>query len=209
LRYSLSTHRLEQEVCQLSDRWAEFGQMGKTPACTREEHGSCAHFAAQGGGINPRRLRLEAGAGLCACSCHSSCPVAVSDKRMTVPLKTWHESCTCPGAEEARRRLEQDGADLRGFGEMWEDRRRLTRARREASEAARARAAGKTRDETREIYLAELNARDLPEPSGAVLDAIVDSIGGNPLPAVRLATESLVQTGKAIGRLSRLFRSGS
>jgi hypothetical protein len=74
---------------------------------------------------------------------------------------------------------------------------------------ARARVADKTRDEVREIYPAELNARDLPAPRDTVLDAIVDSISGNPLPAARLATESLVQTGRAVGRLSRRFRPGN
>ena len=91
---------------------------------------------------------------------------------------------------------------------MREDARRRSRARKEAFQAAHAKAAGKGRDEIREIYLAELNARGLKKPSDAVLDAIVDRIGGNPLPAVRLAAESLVQLGKGIHAFSRIFRSG-
>jgi hypothetical protein len=43
---------------------------------------------------------------------------------MTVPLRTWRESYTCPGAEQERRRLADDGVDLRDFDERWEDRRR-------------------------------------------------------------------------------------
>lgn len=191
----------------MSDRRAELGQMGKSPACAREEHSGCAHLAALGGGLNPRRLRLEAGAGLCPCPCHSSCPVALSGKRMTVPFKTWRESCTCPGAGRERSRLGEDGVDLRDFGERWEDRLRLSRARREAFQSARARAAGKDRPEIREIYIAELDARGLTQPGDAVLDAAVDSICGNPRPAVRLAAESLVQVGKGIHELSRLFRT--
>jgi hypothetical protein len=81
----------------MSDRRAEFDHTDKSPACGREEHGGCAHVAGPRGGFNPRRLRLELGVGLCPCSCHSSCPVALSGKRMTVLFRTWRESCTCPG----------------------------------------------------------------------------------------------------------------
>jgi hypothetical protein len=192
----------------VSDRGAEFGHLDKSPACARAEHGGCAHVAAPGGGFNPRRVRLEAGFGLCPCSCHSSCPVALSGKRMTVPFKTWLESCTCPGAEQERRRIADDGVDLRDFDERWQERRRRSGAYREAFQAARGRAAGQGRDEIREIYLAELNARGLGRPSDAVLAAIVDRISGNPLPAVRIAAESLVQVGKGIHALSRIIRSG-
>lgn len=97
---------------------------------------------------------------------------------------------------------------LRGFDERWEDKRRRTRACREAFQAAQARAAGKSRDEIREIYLGELNARDLTQPGDAVLNAVVDRISGNLLPAVRLAAESLAQVGKGTRELSRRFRSG-
>ena len=192
----------------MSDRRAEFDHIDKSPACAREKHGDCAHAAGPGGGFNPRRLRLELGVGLCPCSCHSSCPVALSGKRMTVLFRTWRESCTCPGAEQERRRLDETGADLRDFDERLEERRRRSRSQREAFEAARARAAGKGRDEIREIYIAELSARGLTQPSDTVLDAVVNRIKGNPLPAVRLAAESLVQVGKGIHALSRHLRSG-
>lgn len=187
----------------MSDRWAEFEQMDKSPACASEEHDGCAHFLTVGGGFNPRRLRLEAGAGLCSCSCHSPCRVGLSDKRMTVPLKAWRESCTCPGAEQERRRAAEAGVDLRDFDEMWEERRSRSRARREAAraaqQAAQARAAGKGRDEIREIYIAELNARGLTQPSDTILNVTVDSISGKPFPTVR----GLVAMGKEIRELSR------
>ncbi len=192
----------------MSDRWAEFGRVGTSSACRREVHGDCAHLFTLGVGFNPRRRRLEFGAGLCPCSCHSSCPVSISGKRMTVPLTTWRASCTCPGAERERRRLDEDGVEFPEFGEMWEDAQRRSRLRKEAFQAARARAAGKGRDEIREIYVAELTARSLEKPSDAVLDAVVDRISGNPIPAVRLAAESLVQLGKELHKLSRLFRTG-
>lgn len=193
----------------MSDRWAEFNQVDKSRACTRGAHGDCAHFAAVGGGFNPRRLRLEFGAGLCPCSCHSSCPVALSGKRMTVRPEAWRESCTCPGAEQERRRLDDDGVEFPDFGKIREEARNRSRARKEAFESARARAAGKTRDETREIYLAELNARSLTVPRDDLLEALVDRIGGNPLPAARLTAEGLAQMGKALHEISRIFRSGS
>jgi hypothetical protein len=103
-----------------------------------------------------------------------------------------------------------DGAGPPDFGkmrEMWEHRRLRSRLGREGFQAARARAAGKSRDEIREIYLAERNARGLKAPGDTVLDAIVDHIGGNPLPAARVLVESLVQMGKEIHALSRHFRS--
>ena len=91
---------------------------------------------------------------------------------------------------------------------MWDDARRQSRARKEAFESARARAAGKSRDEIRGIYIAELNARGLKAPREDVLDAIVGRITGNPLPAARLAVAGLAQMAKALNELSRPFRSG-
>jgi hypothetical protein len=161
------------------------------------------------GGSTRGRLRLEFGAGLCPCTCHSSCPAVTVGKRMTVSPRAWRESCTCPGAEQERRRLDEAGVEFPEFSETWDDARRRSRARKEAFESARARAAGKSRDEIRGIYVAELNARGLKVPGDDVLDATVERIAGNPLPAARLAMEGLAQMGKALNELSRLFRSGS
>lgn len=177
-----------------------------TPACARGAHDDCPHLSGAGGGFNPRRLRLEFGAGLCPCACHSSCPVVIRDRRMTTPLADWHASCTCPGAERERQRLDAAGVDTRGAGEQWAEARSRTLARREAYEAARSRAAGQSRAEIRASYLAELSARGLRVPAEPVLDAIVERIAGNPLPAVRVAGESVIQMGKGIYRLSRVFR---
>jgi hypothetical protein len=90
-----------------------------------------------------------------------------------------------------------------------QDARHRSRARKEAFESTRARAAGKSRDEIREIYVAELNARGLAAPGEDLLDAVVGQITGNRPPAVRLAMESLAQLGKELRQLSRRFRSGS
>jgi hypothetical protein len=128
---------------------------------------------------------------------------------MTVPPKAWRESCTCPGAEQARRRLDEAGTEFPDFGEMLQDSQHRSRARKEAFESARARAAGKSRDEIRAIYLAELSARGLAAPGEDLLDAIVDQITGNPLPAIRLGAEILAQLGKELRDLSRIFRPRS
>ena len=50
---------------------------------------------------------------------------------------------------------------------------------REAREATRATAAGKSRGQIREIYVGELRARGLTVPSGLVLDATADAIARN------------------------------
>jgi len=128
---------------------------------------------------------------------------------MTVRPEAWRESCTCPGAEQERRRLDEAGVEFPDFGKSWEDARRSSHARKEAFESAQARAVGKSRDEIREIYLAELNARGLTAPEEDILDAVVDRIGGNPLPAARLAVEGLAQMGEALHELARILRSGS
>jgi hypothetical protein len=91
---------------------------------------------------------------------------------------------------------------------MYEDARRRSRAGKEAFESARARAAGKGRDEIREIYIAELNVRGMNVPGEDLLDVAVDRIAGNPIPAARLAVEGLVQMGRALHELSRFLRSG-
>jgi hypothetical protein len=55
-------------------------------------------------------------------------------------------------------------------------------SRKEAFTAAKARAAGKNREEIRRLYLAELHARNLQIPDDHILDAAVDSIPETPSP---------------------------
>jgi hypothetical protein len=123
-------------------------------------------------------------------------------------VKAWYTSCTCPGAEQERRAIDEAGIEIRDFDELREETRRRSLVRKEAFGAARARAAGESREEIREIFVAELRARDLKIPAEPVLDAVVEYITGNPLPAARVLGESLVQIGKGIYELSRLFRQG-
>jgi hypothetical protein len=68
-------------------------------------------------------------------------------KRLTVSPRAWRESCTCPGAEQERRRLDEAGVEFPEFSEMWDDARRQSRASIEAFESVQTRAAGKSRDE--------------------------------------------------------------
>ena len=191
----------------MPDAWTSFGESLRSRACLRNQHRDCPHLNGLGGGINRRRLRPEFGAGLCPCTCHASCPVTITGRRVTVPMKTWYDSCTCPGAGQARQSLD-DAAVNPDFGARWEESRNRSRARKEAFTAAKARAAGKNREEIRRLYLAELHARDLQIPADPILDAAIDSIAGNPLPAGRLLVHQLTAMGREIRKLTKLFTQG-
>lgn len=180
---------------------AEFTESLRTRSCASGAHEDCAHLSGMGGGFNPRRLRLEAGAGLCPCSCHASCPVAVTSRRLTVPVAVWRTSCTCPGAEQERQVVPD-------FDQIRADSRRRSADRRAAFEATRAQAGAKSRAELRDIYVAELRARGLTIPADRILDAVVERVAGNPIPAARIAGETLVQMGKRLGDVARLLRGG-
>lgn len=124
---------------------------------------------------------------------------------MAVAFNVWRESCTCPGAEQERIRLDEAGIDYPGFRAQWEQHRRDSEAAREVFQAVRAVARGKTRDEVRELYVAELRARGLTVPPEEALEAIVDWIRGNPLPGARYLGHSFVAMGRAMAQLVRLF----
>ena len=188
------------------DSSAESDQAPRTLVCARDAHRECPHFVGMGGGgLNPRRLRLEFGTVLCRCSCHDACPLAGTG-RWAVPFKLWRDSCTCPGADRARQRMAATGREPPSFREIRERQRQTDQARREAFQAARRAAAGKSRDEIRELYLAELRARGLPPPPEQALAATVEHIAGNPIPAARLAVHGFAQLGKGAVALARLLR---
>jgi hypothetical protein len=191
----------------MPDAWTSFDESLRSRECLRDQHGDCGHFNGLGGGINPRRLRPEFGAGLCPCTCHTSCPVTITTRRMTVPVKTWYDSCTCPGADQARQSLD-DAGGIPDFGARWEESRNRSRAGKEAFTAAKARAGGKNREEIRRLYLAELQARNLSIPDDPILDTAIDSITGNPLPAARLLGHKLITMAKEIHKLTKLFTQG-
>jgi hypothetical protein len=61
---------------------------------------------------------------------------------MTVSKKAWYTSCTCTGAEAARRRLDNAGIKIRDFDEMLQERRRRRAAGKDAGPRGRHSEAG-------------------------------------------------------------------
>jgi hypothetical protein len=175
----------------------------RTESCDDGAHDRCPHFCSRGTGFDVLQLRVESGMGLCPCSCHSACPVATS---RPVLVETWYESCTCPGAELTRRAMEESGWDPRDISREAEEIRRKARARKDAFNAARARAAGKNQDEIRVIYTAELRARGLNADGGPRTDADVAWIAGNPLPMLLLEGKGLVRIGKGLRDFVKLVK---
>jgi hypothetical protein len=185
----------------------EHDQVPQTMACAQDEHGECPHFLGLGGGwLKVLRLQFD-DAGLCQCSCHSACPVG-GTKRWFVPFKVWLSSCACPGAERVRQRFAEAG-ELPSFGTARERVERDSKARREAFQVARRAAAGKSRDEIRELYVAELRSRGLEPPAEPFLAATVDHIAGNPVPTARLVAHGMAGLGKGALALARLLRDMS
>jgi len=178
-------------------------------ACDDGEHDRCPHRSGSSTRFNLVQRQVEHGVGLCPCSCHSACPVAMSAGPQPVPTTEWYESCICPGAELTRRRMEEAGRDPRAITRQAEERRRKAMARKEALNAARSRAAGKNQDEIREIYTAELRARGLYAGGGPRTDADVAWIAGNPLPMLRLEGKGLVRIGKGLRDFARSVKQGA
>jgi hypothetical protein len=105
--------------------------------------------------------------------------------------------------------MEESGWDPRDISREAEEIRRKARARKDAFNAARARAAGKNQDEIREIYTAELRARGLNADGGPRTDADVAWIAGNPLPMLLLEGKGLVRIGKGLRDFVKLVRQGA
>jgi hypothetical protein len=91
------------------------------------------------------------------------------------------------------------------FDQLRADARHRSDERKAAFEATRARADGKTKAEIREICVSELQARGLNVPAYRILDAVAERVAGNPIPAARVAGESLVQISKRLRDLARIF----
>jgi hypothetical protein len=118
---------------------------------------------------------------------------------MTVEVQAWRQSCSCPGATAERARQDEAGEQFPDFKEEMAKARRAADLRRDAAEAVRVVAAGKSREELKDRYVAELRSRGLGIPSEQVLDANVDAITGNYLPALRLFGRSVASLGKLLG----------
>jgi len=117
---------------------------------------------------------------------------------MAVPVKMWRESCSCPGAEEERRRQDQAGMEFPDLKEQRDHYKREAESRREAFRAVRVEAAGRSREEIRDLYEAELRSQGLSIPSRDILDANVDAITGNFIPLARLMGQSLTDIAKLL-----------
>jgi hypothetical protein len=102
--------------------------------------------------------------------------------------------------------MAETGAEPPGLDEIRERQQRDSKARREAFLAARRAATGKSRDEIRELYVAELRSRGLEPPSEPFLAATVEHIAGNPVPATRLVAYGVAGLGKGAVALARLLR---
>jgi hypothetical protein len=76
--------------------------------------------------------------------------------------------------------MDEAGVTIPDFAEIRDEGRRQAAARREAFAAAQARAASRSQEEIREIYVAELRSRGLRIPANPVVDAVVERINGNP-----------------------------
>ena len=89
-------------------------------ACRAGRHAECGHWDGSRSAFRLRRLRRESFPMLCGCDCHSPCPVARELHR--VDDQAWRQWCTCPGAADMRRILDEHGQlrfDVRDFAEMW------------------------------------------------------------------------------------------
>ena len=82
----------------------------------------------------------------------------------------------------------------------------MSRARREAFDVTRANAAGRSREQIRELYEAEMRARGLAMPPEEILDAQVDAITGDYRAITRLMSR---QVGNAAKFVRDLFHPPS
>jgi hypothetical protein len=113
----------------------------------------------------------------------------VTGERTALPEEEWHESCTCPGAAQERARRDHADEHSRGYIE--------------ALDAARARAAGMSREQIKNVYEEELHARGLEPPAEPVLDACVDAIARYCGREAGLAGRSLASLARLMGGASR------
>lgn len=153
--------------------------LGRSSACAAGAHLECGHVSYAVGPVPGHRA--ETRIWLCRCSCHAACPLA--RRKGEVPVTVWQQRCVCPGAEQARTAQDDPRELLPRYEDWWKtyesDQRLRSQARAEAFNAARGAASGKTRDEIRELYIAELRARGQEIPQESFLEATVDSLSGD------------------------------
>ena len=117
---------------------------------------------------------------LCPYSCHRACSLG---RKEEVTVTAWQRRCACPGREHERASHGDPIESLPGYeewGETFEsEMRRRSQPRKEAFDAARSAASGKTREEIEDLYVAELGARGVEIPPGQLLSADVDFLSGD------------------------------
>jgi hypothetical protein len=91
----------------------------------------------------------------------------------------------------------------RDFEEYVAQARRDWRACKEARDAVRARAAGMSRDQLKDLYRAELRARDLDVPSEVILDADVSLMTADYVSAARAFGQVAGGIAKLLGGMVR------
>lgn len=159
---------------------------GRSVACAGQAHQNCGHVrAALRTPVS--RHHLESTITLCRCSCHAACPLA---DRMPVSLTAWQRLCACPGAEEQRAWKEDRDEPRPGVTKESRERtrrewRERDEARKQALRAVRRAGRGRTREELRDLYVAELRARGLKVPPEPSLEADIDFLTGHPLQGLR------------------------
>jgi hypothetical protein len=185
-------------------------------SCRTGKHEDCGHLGHTAFDLSDRgRPVLD----LCRCDCHPTCPLA--GRLPFVSRAIWVGLCTCPGTELAADKLDEAARETPEFPDLErrlrerdEERPRERREERAAMRAAReatcAAAAGKSRAQIREIYVAELRVRGLTVPSDLVLDATADAIARNreKFSAVYSA-RVLAEVGREFGKLLSRFSTDS
>lgn len=91
--------------------------------------------------------------------------------------------------------------EIPDFKESMAQARRQSQARRDAFYETRAKAAGRSREEIRDVYESELRSRGLKIPSEDILDANLDAISGDYRSTIRLGGHALVDLTKLIGSI--------
>jgi hypothetical protein len=186
------------------------GSPPRSAPCAGGRHAGCGHLGAiargQQGRGRPSVLP-------CFCTCHSACPLG--SRLWVIPRTVWQQQCTCPGTEQAARKLDEADRhtpDFAHFEREQQERREKSEherqerraARREALDAARAAGAGQTLQQITEIYQAELRSRGLPPPSGLLLDAHADTIARNRQKmSLIFAARVLAEMGKELSQLRK------
>jgi hypothetical protein len=176
-----------------------FGEEFVSDECGRSDHSSCSHLSGVGAGLKLSPTGFGFRPLLCHCECHANCSLS-TDGHHTVD--EWFDSCNCPGAESARERAGRPP----DVAELMRKARDEANLRREAIEEARARSTGKSREEVREILIAELQTRGLQPPPPSAMELELDGIMEHGiLGRVRLAGRGIA-TFIGIGNTIKDFR---